>query len=736
MAKLIPTYEKIMQFKVQPEPGELHLLKFLEKSLDDSFEVYFNPYMNGDRPDIIIMRKNYGVLIIEVKDWNLDLYELDDKKHWHLKDDKDAYPQSPIQQVLKYKENLYELHIENLLEKKIKNIRTFNIVACAVYFHNATEKQINEMLVVPFKDDRKYMDFLKYNVDLMGYDSLENNFQKILEKRYLIARQESYLFTEELYNSFKRFFNPPIHMKNEGVDFSYSSEQREIIYGDKKQQRIKGVVGSGKTTVLAARAVQAYKRLSKINPDAQILILTYNITLKNFIHDKISKVREDFPWRNFVILNYHLFINSQLNNLGIPIKVPDCEKNLSYTKKDCQICEKLLCPHKDISKYLDKKYYSNKVLFLNHKAELKKYDAIYIDEIQDYKRSWMDILKECFLSENGEYLLSGDVKQNIYSNITKDKDVVTNIIGKPVPLNKCWRSEFKIKDLAVEYQKEIFKKKYEIDKFNKDDGQLRLDLSKQGEIEYLYLPHTKTMSDLYTIIHESILKNGDKEISRNDITILGNSIESLRQFDAYYRYASNERTKTMFETFEMMYLNRLNMYGANNSPSWIDKGLEIFKRNGVHRKDTGFCQLTQLFILYDLMTEFPEQFTKTMDFYCQKFKTNLNEFDEFINANKNDISKFKKEVFGADYDFIRKNKKINFWFNSGTIKISSIHSFKGWESEVLFLIIEPKSDKSTSFDELLYTGITRCRSNLIIINWGNEEYDQKIKPLIKEIDIL
>ena len=81
MAVFIPTIEQIKQFKVKPEVGELALLSFLEKNLDDSYEVYFNPYMNGDRPDIIIMRRRYGVMIIEVKDWNLDNYYLDERKH-------------------------------------------------------------------------------------------------------------------------------------------------------------------------------------------------------------------------------------------------------------------------------------------------------------------------------------------------------------------------------------------------------------------------------------------------------------------------------------------------------------------------------------------------------------------------------------------------------------------------------------------------------------------------------
>ena len=85
MATLIPSYEKVLTMKVKPEAGELYLLKFLDNELDSSFEVYFNPFMNGDRPDIVIMRKGYGVMIIEVKDYNLDLYELDDRKNFVIK---------------------------------------------------------------------------------------------------------------------------------------------------------------------------------------------------------------------------------------------------------------------------------------------------------------------------------------------------------------------------------------------------------------------------------------------------------------------------------------------------------------------------------------------------------------------------------------------------------------------------------------------------------------------------
>ncbi|OAV66952.1 Superfamily I DNA and RNA helicase [Bacteroidales bacterium Barb6] len=528
MATLIPTIDKILRFKVKPEEGELALLRFLEKTLDNSFEIYFNPYMNGDRPDIVIMRKGYGVLIIEVKDWDINLYELDEKKHWKLKTES-AILKSPIQQVFKYKNNLFELHIDTLLEKKIKDIRKFNIVTCAVYFHNANESQIKNLLVDPYKDNQQYQDFLKYNIDLIGRDNLnELDLNKILKRRYLKADKESFLFTTDLYDSIRRFLNPPIHMKEEGVDFHYSKKQTEIIYErDKKQQRIKGVVGSGKTTVLAARAIQAYKRISINSPESQVLILTFNITLKNFIHDKISKAREEFPWNAFVISNYHLFINSQLNNLGIPFekeKLGDLEGN----------------------------YYSNKKLFSNNKHKIKKFDAIFIDEIQDYKRAWMEIIKDCFLSDEGEYVLFGDVKQNIYNNLTEHKDISTNVRGVPIKLERCFRSDFKIKDLAIEYQKRIFQEKYEIDTFNDNSLQpeLPLERNQQGYINYMYLSNTNIVSTLYTIIHENII-NKNSSISPNDITILGYTVNQLKKFEAYYRYMSGEKTKTMFETWEI-----------------------------------------------------------------------------------------------------------------------------------------------------------------------------------------
>ena len=736
MAQLIPSIEKIKKFKVPPTEGELTLLTFLEPTLDDSFEVYFNPYLNGDRPDVLIMRKGYGVMVFEVKDWNLDNFKLDEKKKW-VYIPNGAIVKSPIDQVIKYKYNLFDLHVPDLLQLKIKDYRNFNIVACAVYFHCASQSTLDAKLVYPFKDDKKYQKFLRYNIDFIGKDSLnEEFFNGILTKRRLIANSISYLFTEQLYENFKRLLCPPLHMKSEGEAIDYSVKQKEIIYSTTLEQRVKGVFGSGKTTVLAARAVQAYKRALTRTENPRVLILTYNITLKNFIHDKLNRVDEVFPIQNFIIINYHQFINAELNNLNIEIKVPeDLDK-------------------KGKSDFMEAHYYGNVKLFEKHKDDIVKYDAVLIDEIQDYHRPWMEIIKNYFRDPMGDYVLFGDVKQNIYGQATQNKDVVTNVKGVN-ELKYCYRSDFKVRDLALSFQKNIFKDKYDIDVFSENGTESFFGVKeeKKGYINYMYLQKENPIKALYYIIHGNII-NKNADISPNDITVLGYTTRLLKTFDSFYRNASRERTKTMFESVESMYMTHLNYIGKedlnNNSHSnpnvgWFKNICSHFQKKMFPNRTTLYSndiinirqRVARLFSIYDLCCEFPDTFQERLEEVCRSCNINVEAFIAFRKHYSGILEGFKKTVYNGDYSNIQNNKKLHFWMNSGTLKISTINSFKGWESEVIFLIIEPKYAASTSFnysfDELLYTGITRCRRNLIVINFGNEEYDKKIRPLIKRL---
>ncbi len=736
MAQFIPSIDNIRQFRVQPTEGEWALLRFLEKTLDDSFEIYFNPFLNGDRPDVIIMRKGGGVMIIEVKDWDLELYQLDEKKHWHLKHPKNdgernAFIKSPIDQAIKYKENLYNLHVEKLLENNIRNPKLWGVVTCGVYFHNSTRQKINNFFVEPYRNEKGYMKFIS-NIELLGNNDLTpDNFNQILSRHYILTGRPSIFFEDWLYEAIHHLLLPPLHLQTQGRYISrydgrlkkqspqllmYSKKQDELIFDKEKrlQWRVKGVVGSGKTTLLAAKAVQSYKELIAngiANP--KILILTFNITLKNFIHDKINQVREEFDWNSFTILNYHEFINSQLNNLGIDFRKNDGEDLQSFFAR----------------------YYDNYSLFASHKELTERFDVIFIDEIQDYKRVWMDIIKDCFLADSGQYprggyYLLGDVKQNIYNRGTSGKDVVTNVLGVN-NLETCFRSDMKIKDLALGFQQTYFNGKYEIDStFTSEQDSLFMGQNlQQGYLNYMFLQSGDAIKSVFNII-EGNIENRVNNVAIDDITVLGVELDFLKLFETYYRFKTGRRTSTMFETYEIMFLQGIREK-SNFAPQRLKRELILLMKRDKDRKPDGAeKQIASLFALYELYTLFTDDFRMRLESMCINYNCTLHDFLVIMHRHKDDYEDFRNKVFDADYEFIRKNKKFNFWQHTGNIKISSIHSFKGWESDTIFLILQQKKDGDPSFDELLYTGITRTISNLIVINLGNKEYDQNMRKLI------
>jgi ATP-dependent exoDNAse (exonuclease V) beta subunit len=69
----------------------------------------------------------------------------------------------------------------------------------------------------------------------------------------------------------------------------------------------------------------------------------------------------------------------------------------------------------------------------------------------------------------------------------------------------------------------------------------------------------------------------------------------------------------------------------------------------------------------------------------------------------------------ADIERVRRTKKNHFYSNSGLIKLSTIHSYKGLESKTVFYIMGEKDDA-----EVVYTSITRSSENLVVFDVGSK----------------
>lgn len=632
MAVVYPDLENIQRLKVEPTDGEWHLVKFLQENLDAPYEIFFNPYLDGDRPDIIILKEYVAAFIIEIKDWNLSSYRVGKLNDWSVFDGRNFNQVgSPHAQAFRYKKNLYDLHLPVVGVSRLKNKYFFNLVDCFVYFHKASHADVNSLYQVAENDlkelrvenNRKYKD---NEIDHFAYEkaneyidrksknirrdksiSISNDRLSFLVKK-IKSKSTHVLFNESVYDDFKRRLSPPSHTLKQGVTVAFDKNQLPLTLSKSGKEKIKGVAGCGKTTIMAQRAINAVKRHG-----TPVLILTYNLTLKNYIKDKISDIQGCRDFDFIEVSNYHQFFNSQLNNTG---------QDLAYL----------------VESYGFDFLYSTDFF---EGFETIKYKTILLDEVQDYQPEWVKIIRDNFLVDQGEMVLFGDESQDIYHRNSERAQVIAQGFGRWVKLRRSYRTDFNspLNKLFADFQLEFLISKYQ-DSEVLDSGMSQIGLS-YGLLDYVSLSSSDWYDDFFDSVQGYISSNN---LHPNDVVVLSSKINFIRRLNDYWE--KREKTHCMFESYE-------EIEEAINRPKGSLKAM-------------------------------PES-----------------DLDRLINDNKDEIER------------IRRVKKNFFYANSGLIKFSTIHSFKGLESKAVFYIMLEDDDP-----EIIYTSITRSSENLVIYDIG------------------
>ena len=130
---------------------------------------------------------------------------------------------------------------------------------------------------------------------------------------------------------------------------------------------------------------------------------------------------------------------------------------------------------------------------------------------------------------------------------------------------------------------------------------------------------------------------------------------------------------------------------------------------------------------------------KDLNKYQLRCMTNFETDEQYRKLKQSQSS---PSLFQKDLKEIRRAAKTHFTTDTDTIKLSTIHSFKGWESKSVILILQPEMQESETYDgyyiqerentpALIYTALTRAKCNLFIINLGNLKYDSFFKTNIK-----
>ena len=575
----------------------------LENILSVDDVMYIDAVVNEVAVDFIIVRPNKGVLLLNV--FNEDLNNCvisEDKKEIFINGHK---YQSPIDLISLCQSSIKD-GIEELLMSTIENSRNFSLIKKTVVFSENTITEIKKFF---------------------GLENNIVNFTSIFGKEFIDSREVSqnlYTTIGFLYNNnafdevvrrkLAKIISPSWHSYQEGrIDMRPIGAQRRLSESSITQQKISGVAGSGKTQVLAFRAVNAMKRTG-----GDVLVLTYNITLANYLKFRLSEIREDFSWEKIDIYPYHQFFR---------IRAAECQL------------------HVDFGSYQDEAFFANS---RGH----KKYSAIFVDEVQDYTTEWLRIVMQNFLLDpNGELVVFGDPKQNVYQRpLDTNGDIRLGVIGGQWNRQLTTSRRFtnpRLANLATAFQTQFMA--------NLPTDNIAAENAMSNTFNFQILTYNdmrqnNAVDALVTNII-SIISNDNNEA--RDFVVLASSTKLLRNIDTLYRQRTNEQTEITFISTEALErLKQIHHVTDEKTANW---------------------------------------------------------------------------KFNRDFEALERTRKQLFTTDKRCLKISTIQSFKGWESPSVIVILE--SDfalHSTTFcpmsPQTIYTAITRARENMYIINIGNDTY--------------
>jgi len=396
--------------------GEGIFYKFLENVCkpDEDYIVWYTPDIRDREPDFMLFRRDFGLIIFEIKDWSLDqIEEADDKRFIIFKNNKRETNSNPLHQAKGYRNRTFDKIREDgtLISShpKFKGKIRIPINYGAVFTNiNKHEYQQTELPDVCAIEKLFFWDDL-HPASPICNDKTGACFSEAIEKRF--PQLFPCKITDYDVNNLRQIIYKNVKIEHpEREKIKPLEEQRERLRVlDTNQESIarqfngghrilKGPSGSGKTIILVHKAAFLLQYEPKIK---KILFVCYNLTLINYVK--------------------RLFLNK-----NIPLGKDGVEVYGFY-----DLCGEILDEEVD-HQNSDNKYYETitELTFQELENNQLKYDAILVDEGQDYSDAMFKVIK-ALLNENTDNLtIALDDNQNIYKRKRSWKNLGINVAGK------------------------------------------------------------------------------------------------------------------------------------------------------------------------------------------------------------------------------------------------------------------------------------------------------------------
>lgn len=398
---IYPPLNEHARLRQKMTSGEFAVLELFDRCLMPEWEIYIQPHLNGLRPDFVLLNPKVGIAVFEVKDWNLGAMRYFTKNDawgnpalWAEKDGEEFCIQknNPITKISLYKQEIYDLYCPRIGGNQVYGKHDgWAAITAGVIFPFADVSHVKRLLK-PFFLTQEDEDYGRYQPISGKGEIAASDIQCVFPES---ARKQSKLMTKDLADDLRSWLVEP----------DFSATQREPLQLDRNQRalantrtesgyrRIKGPAGSGKSLVLAARAAKL------MSEGKSVLVATFNITLWHYLRDLIVRgLNNPSQMGSVRFTHFHLWCKHVCCEVGWDKRYEALFKNVNDSKNVQDIL-------------------NNKIPELAEQAIIQigitKYDAILVDEGQDYRPHWWNTLRKA-CKMGGEMLLIADTTQDVY----------------------------------------------------------------------------------------------------------------------------------------------------------------------------------------------------------------------------------------------------------------------------------------------------------------------------------
>ncbi|MGB8991969.1 MAG: UvrD-helicase domain-containing protein [Desulfobaccales bacterium] len=449
-----PPKDQLNKLRQPLTQGERLVFDFFDSHLKPEWEIYIQPHLNGLRPDFVLLHPEIGIAVFEIKDWDLDamdyrvqervgkppiLIAIKDGVKFSLQD------QNPIEKIHRYKQEIYELYCPRL-----KKQFGYAAITSGVIFPFANDEKIKELLV-PCLRYRKIDSNGKYN-PISGSATIQSgNIRKAFPESF---RNESYFMNQTLAQDLRNWLVEPDYSESQRQPLEKELDHNQIALVKSRTasgyRRIRGPAGSGKSLILAARAAQL------LSEGKEVLVVTFNITLIHYLMDIAvrwphgdGKTRKDVTWLNFHNWCRRICLET------------DHEREYKALWKEHFSSVENIPDIAEITNQETKRILSEKlpklvesIIYDDTQGIIKNYDAILVDEGQDFLPSWWNVLRKV-CKKGGEMLLVADATQDIYGTARSWTDAA--MLGAGFPGGK-WaelKISYRLPPKALQYARQF-----------------------------------------------------------------------------------------------------------------------------------------------------------------------------------------------------------------------------------------------------------------------------------------